>query len=98
MLKNRSPAPLAGGNRAGIRYAVPQPSTREYFKAQVQQRLRREHLIRQVHQLGARVMFEFVDELDRVHGLGDDLDHRLERYAALDPEILRALGGDTFAI
>jgi hypothetical protein len=31
-----------------------------------------------------------------VHGLGDDLDRRLEAYAALDPDLLVALGGDRF--
>jgi hypothetical protein len=49
-----------------------------------------------VHRLGPRVLFELVDELDRVHGLGDDVDRRLERYARLDPRLLRALGGDRF--
>jgi hypothetical protein len=29
-------------------------------------------------------MFELVDEIARHHGLGDDLDRRLERYAGLD--------------
>jgi len=49
-----------------------------------------------VHRLGPRVTFELLGELDRHHGLGEDLDRRLERYAALDPVILRAVGGDHF--
>jgi hypothetical protein len=49
-----------------------------------------------VHRLGPRVLFELIDELDRVHGLGDDVDRRLERYAGLDLDTLRALGGDRF--
>jgi hypothetical protein len=44
--------------------------------------------------LGARVLFEFVDELDCHHCLGDDLDRRVERYVGLDLGILRALGRD----
>jgi hypothetical protein len=64
--------------------------------AQAQRRLRRQRHVQQVHRLGARVFFEFVDELDRVHGLGDDLDQRLEAFAALDPGLLAALGADRF--
>jgi hypothetical protein len=96
MLEKENPVPLAGGNRAGIRYAVQQPSTREILKTQAQQRLRRQHLAQQVHRLGARVLFELLAELGRHHGIEDDIGRRLERYAELDPEVLRALGGDRF--
>jgi hypothetical protein len=41
-------------------------------------------------------MFELVDEIARHHGLGDDLDNRLERYAGLDPVLLAEVGGDRF--
>jgi hypothetical protein len=34
--------------------------------------------------------------LDRHHGLGAALDHRLERYAGLNPIVLAALGADRF--
>ena len=66
-------------------------------RIQAARRLRRQHLARQVHRLGARVFFEFVDELDRVHRLGDDLDRRLERYGRLDRDLLHWVGGDRFA-
>ena len=90
-----------GPNRAGLndlRVAAESEAFlhQNSLQAQAQQRLRRQHLARQLHGLGARVLFELVDELDRVHGLGDDLDRRLERYAGADPEVLRALGGDRF--
>src|SRR5205814_7680640 len=32
------------------------------------------------------------------HGLGDDLDRRLQRYARLDAELLHAVGDDRFSI
>ena len=64
--------------------------------AQAQRQLRRQRHVEQIHRLGARALFELVDELDRVHGLGDDLDRRLERYARLDPDLLAALGADRF--
>jgi hypothetical protein len=66
------------------------------LRNQAEQRLRREHLARRVHQLGARALFEFIEELDRDHGLGDDLDRRLERYAAVDRDLLAAVDGDLF--
>ena len=58
--------------------------------------LRRQRLAEQIHRLGSRVLYELINQLDRDHGLGADLDHLLERFAGLDPEILRAVGGDRF--
>ena len=58
-------------------------------------RLRRQHQIERICQI-PRIAFELIDELDRYHNLGEDLDRRLERYASLDVEILRALGADRF--
>jgi hypothetical protein len=60
-------------------------------------RARRRRLIEAIHALGSRVLFELIDELDRHHGLGRDLDRRLARFAAIDPKLLRAVGGDKFA-
>jgi hypothetical protein len=60
-------------------------------------RLRRQHAVEAVWRLGPRVVFELLDELDRRHGLGDELEERLARYAELDPLILAAVGGDQFA-
>jgi len=65
-------------------------------QALAEQRLRRRRQIEAIHRLGPRVTFELFDELDRHHGLGEDLDRRLERYAAVDPATLRSLGGDRF--
>jgi hypothetical protein len=49
--------------------------------------------------LGARALGEFVDELVRNYPaeIGADIDRRFERYAAIDPQMLRAVGGDRFA-
>src|SRR6266550_8738114 len=85
-----------GPNRAGLddlRVAAESEASliQNPSHAQAQRRLRRQRHVEQVHRLGARVFFELVDELDRVHGLGDDLDRRLEAYAALDPDLLTAL-------
>ena len=85
------------GSAAEIERALEQPlNTISADKSQALARLRRQRQVEQVHRLGARVLFELVDELDRHHGLGDDLDRRLERYAGLDPEVLRVLDGDRF--
>lgn len=58
-------------------------------------RLRRQRHVERLYRLGPRAVFELLDELDRVHRL-TDLDARLARYAAVDPEILRALGANRF--
>ena len=98
-----SAAPHLPGSRPGsaaeIERALEQPlNTISADKSQALARLRRQRQVEQVHRLGARVLFELVDELDRHHGLADDLDRRLERYAALDPEVLRALGADRLPV
>ena len=90
-----------GPNRAGLddlRVAAESEASliQNPSHTQAQRRLRRQRHVEQIHRLGARVIFELVDELDRHHGLGDDLDRRLERYAALDHRLLAALGGDRF--
>jgi hypothetical protein len=59
------------------------------------QRLRRQRQVERIWRLGARVVFELIDELARHHDIAD-VDYRLTRYAALDPELLRAVGGDRF--
>jgi hypothetical protein len=67
------------------------------FGPQAERRLRRQHLALRVHRLGDRAFFEFIDELDRHHALGDDLDQRLEKYAGADADLLRAIGADRFS-
>jgi hypothetical protein len=59
--------------------------------------LRRQRLVARIHRLGARVLYELLDELDR-HGIVSwaDVEPRLQRYAAIDPELLRVVGGDQF--
>lgn len=97
MPQTETPTPLAGGIGAVTRYAGRQSFTREILKTQAQQRLRRQELARRVHRLGVRVLFELIDEIARRHGLGEDIDARLARYAQLDPEVLHKIGGDRFA-
>jgi hypothetical protein len=59
-------------------------------------RLRRKRHVERLYSLDARAVFE-LDEIARHHGIGDDLDRRLARYATVDPVILAAVGGDRFA-
>ncbi len=55
-----------------------------------------EHLVRRVHALGERPLAELlVDIASATHEPGLIAD-RVKSYAALDPEILRALGADRF--
>lgn len=94
------PESARGANRPGLDLCLAAKSrlslSQNPIHAQAQRRLRRQQLAQQVHRLGARVLFEFLAEIDRYHDLGDDLDQRLERYARLEPDVLRAVGGDRF--
>jgi hypothetical protein len=56
--------------------------------------LRRQRAVRQIYQLGPRVIFELIAEISRHRGIGDDVDQRRARYAVLDPAMLRIAGGD----
>ena len=60
-------------------------------------RHRRQRLIERLHSLGPRPTGELLLELARAHGIESDIDRRLQRYAELDPGIVRALGADRFA-
>lgn len=56
----------------------------------VHTQVRLRHLSTQIHGLGPRPLFELLKELAQ----GADLMPRLEAYAALDPDIVAALGGN----
>jgi hypothetical protein len=86
----------AAGIQSGLEHRL---NTRPQPKSQVLARFRRQRLVEQVHAFGARIAFEFVDELARRHPeIADDIDLRLGRYAELDPEVLRAVGADRFPV
>ena len=61
--------------------------------------LRFARLVRHLHRLGPRPLSELLRELaGNDDGLQADTLFLLEKYGALDPEIVRALGGDTFPL
>jgi hypothetical protein len=43
-----------------------------------------------------RLVAELLAEIGRVHGIADDIAARLERFAAVDHDLLAALGADRF--
>ena len=55
-----------------------------------------ERQIMRVHALGPRPLAELLDELATATGQPALIADRVEAYAGLDPEIVRALGGDNF--
>jgi hypothetical protein len=57
-------------------------------------RLRRQRQAERIWNLGARVLYELLREIEK-YGIVD-LDVRLERYARLDPDILRLVQADRF--
>ena len=93
----KNPAALPGAGQAGIGHVEQLPFTCPPHSNQPVEQFGRQRLVGQIHGLGARVMFEIIDQLDREHELGSDLDLMLdERFAGLDPKILYPLGGDRF--
>jgi hypothetical protein len=58
-------------------------------------RLRRQRLVEHLHRLGPSPIGHFIREVEV--STGADVTARLERYAEIDPEFVRALGGDRFA-
>ena len=54
------------------------------------------HRVERVHALGARVMGELLAELGVQRSIMPAINEKLERYAGIDPQALRALGGDKF--
>ena len=57
-------------------------------------RLRRQRASEHLHRCGARTVYEALLEVER----GEPLDTVLKHYAGITPEILRATGGDRFAV
>jgi len=95
--KRFAPEALAGAleGQGRASFAGRAPNTTPSTQGQQLSRLRRQRQVEQLcHVL--RLVFELLDELGRHHGIAEDIDRRLARYAGLDPEFLRALGGDRF--
>ena len=55
-----------------------------------------ERLIERVHSLGPRPFAEMLDEIAAATGRPDIVADRVEAFARLDPETVRAVGGDQF--
>ncbi len=53
--------------------------------------------VERVHALGARPLTEMLAEFAVKHSIMPALHETLERYASIDPQALRALGGDKFS-
>ena len=81
---------------ADIETGLEQPvNTISAAQSQALARLRRQRQVERICRI-PRLVAELLDEIGRHYGIGDDIDRRLERYAAIDPAILAALGADRF--
>ena len=58
--------------------------------------LRRHRQVEHIHGLGPRAYGELLAEIGEQRGCRTFIDRRLRAYAALDPEVVRALGADKF--
>ena len=52
--------------------------------------------VERVHALGARALAEMLAEIGVERSIMPAIHEKLERYGSIDPEALRALGGDKF--
>ena len=77
------------GSKNGSGY----PTKSAFNQAQSRARLRRQRLVE--HRLGPSPLGHSIREVE--DATGADVTARLERYAKIDPEFVRALGGDQFA-
>ena len=55
-----------------------------------------EHMVECLHRLGPRPLAEMIVEIATVTGEAGLVVGLVQEYSALDPEIVRALGGDQF--
>ena len=55
-----------------------------------------ERMVERIHALGPRPFAELLDEIATATGQHAVIADRLQAYAALDPAVLRAVGGDKF--
>jgi len=85
-------SPAHRGNGGEARELDPLRQTIEFRRSIPPVRLQR--LVARLHALGPRATFELLREI----AAGADLFSRLEAYAKLDPNTLRALSGDALPI
>ncbi len=57
-------------------------------------RFRRE--VKRLHRLGPRVLAELLAELAAERGIRVLVERKIDKYAELEPEVLKAAGGDDF--
>jgi len=60
--------------------------------------LTHDRVIERVHALGPRPLAEMLAEIATATGKPDLIADRVEAYAALDPEIVRAVGANSFPV
>ena len=77
--------------------AEPGPIISAHWFGRNPEAVRRARLVRHLHRLGERPILELLNELDRAHDIGIDLDRRLEQYGRLNPGIVEAIGGRDLA-
>jgi hypothetical protein len=64
-------------------------------KSQYPDNLRRQRQIEHICRT-PRLVAELLAEIGRHHGIADDIAARIAAYAAIDPDVLAAVGGDRF--
>jgi hypothetical protein len=82
----------AADDRSGLEHRLSKlPQQKSQYLVQARRQRHVERICRT-----PRLVAELLDELARYHGLGEDIDRRLEGYAGLDLELLHAVEADRF--
>ena len=93
---------LRPGRAAEIERALEQPSIKvSAVKSQAQHidldDIRFRHAVNRLHGLGERPLYEMLVELAARHLLRTEIEAAVDRFAALDPVMVEAVGGERFA-
>ena len=88
---------VAGADLSKAGRLFERENTQSYRSAQPLAGSRFERMVEHLHSLGTRPLAEMLDEIATATGRPDIVADLVAAYAQLDPEIVRALGADSFA-
>ena len=77
-------------------FGIEQRRSADMIEADVIADLRRQRHVRKLHRLGPRVLDALLVEIGAERSITTIIEQKIERYAAMDPKALAALGGDRF--
>ena len=77
-------------------FGVEPPLLNTFVTADIIADMRRQRHVRKLHRLGPRVLDALLVEIGAERSITTIIEQKIERYAAIDPLALEALGADRF--